>query len=212
MGGSRSDLFAIVNARITDLLGSSGVGDEYFLEYANADPAVQGKFTADLPVIRNGLAVKPKGKTALIDALCQVSAMRKARRPNRALLIVSDGFDNKSVRKLDDLKSAYSQVACPIFFIVLIEKWRAEPQSSDAVRDREDLIQFVNQTGGYSVVVGSEQEILAATTHLDLAMRAPYVLLFPSPPPSRRPLDVRVEVKDERPSPLVLYREVQIPR
>jgi hypothetical protein len=113
---------------------------------------------------------------------------------------------------MEELKSAFSRVPLPVFLVVPIETWRPGPQPWEEVYAREDLMHFVNQTGGYSALVRNKQEISTAMTHLGLVTRAPYVLLFPSPRPSGRPLDLRVEVMDMRPRPLVLYREVQIPQ
>lgn len=209
MRGIRVNLLTIAKAGIDAFLGASGPQDEYFLEYANAAPAIQCAFTSDLPQIRAKLETTPKGRTALVDAVyLALNAMRKARHANRALLIVSDAYDNQSIHRIEELTAAFSSWPLPIFLVILVERWRTELQPLEELSAREDLVRFANRSGGYATWVSNKQEMSAAVTKLASAIRSPYLLYFVSPASlmTQRPLDLQVEVIGVRPRPLVFYR------
>jgi VWFA-related protein len=212
MGGPRLDGLAIARAGINQLLDASGPQDEYFLEYVSTGPAMQCIFSCNLQHIRDGLRVSAKGGAALIDAIyLALNAMYKAHHRNRSLLVISTGYDSRSIYNSRELARAFVESPVPIFLVLATERWPLGPQAPDEPPARVDLVRLANQSGGYAIVVTDVAEILAAATQLASAIYSPYMLYYVSPWPRstthRRHLSV--EVQGVHPRPITLYRAIE---
>jgi len=87
--------------------------------------------------------------------------MSKARNPNRALLVVSDGFDNRSTRTFKDAERAYADAPAPLFFLVPTEAgdpfrgpWPVVGVEAEARRDLQSL---ATHSGGLAVAPGFDE-------------------------------------------------------
>ena len=78
--------------------GFANPEDEFFLVEFNSRAHLTVPLTSDSGDIQNRLLVaQPKGKTALLDAVClAIDSLKHARYARRALLVLSDGGDNNS--------------------------------------------------------------------------------------------------------------------
>ena len=95
----------VTESVITTLLDAALPRDEFFLEYVTDIAHMQCLFSCDRKRIRDSLMLRPKGQTALIDGLyLAVQEMTKAHHPNRAVVLVSDGGDNESLYKFEELE------------------------------------------------------------------------------------------------------------
>jgi len=83
---------------ISEFLGLSTPGDEFFLVTFNDHPELLHAFTTEPEDIRAELvAVQPRGWTALYDAIVlAINHMKRATRNRRVLLVLTDGGDNNS--------------------------------------------------------------------------------------------------------------------
>ncbi len=72
--------------------------DEFMLATVSTQPPAVSEFTTDVAALEKHIqSARPGGLTALIDTIyLGLSQMREAKRPRRALLILSDGIDNHS--------------------------------------------------------------------------------------------------------------------
>jgi VWFA-related protein len=208
------DGLAVAKAAINQVLDTSGPKDEYFLEHVNARPSMQCIFRSDLACLRAGLQAVPRGTTALIDALLvAVGAMRRAQHANRALLVISDGYENDSKYAISQLTRTVSAFPVPIFFVVVSDhwaRWRRDFHSLEEASMQKRMIDFVNQSGGYSLDVSgvSKKKMLAAVAELAEAIRSPYILYLAKPKRSdASPFrHLRVEVKGQSRQHRVFYR------
>ena len=113
-GGGREAMAETARA----FLRTRGPQDEFFLGYVNEEPAVQIPFTSDLRRLLPAAEVRTKGRTALIDSIyLALNTMRKARCATRGLLVLSDGEDNRSVYRMDELRGLAREARVPIFLI-----------------------------------------------------------------------------------------------
>ena len=203
MRGGLNDLAAIARAGIGKLLDTSGPGDEYFLEYVNDVAAMQCGFGCDLQHVRDGLRVHRKGKTALIDGLLMaLREMSKAHNANQALLVVSDGFDNRSVHKFEELERACERSLVPLFLLVPAEHYNQD-EDFDEREARSSLLRLVSYSGGYNVAAFDAKEAIAVVTGLASAIRSPYILYFARPRQSVGGL--AIEARGVRPRPRLFY-------
>jgi Ca-activated chloride channel homolog len=72
--------------------------DEAFLVEFSDRPRLSVPFTHNLEEIQNRLVfVQSKGETALLDSVyLAIATMKKARNPRKALILITDGGDNRS--------------------------------------------------------------------------------------------------------------------
>ena len=96
--GSMRDKLPRSLEAVDQFLRVANPADEFFLVEFSNRARLTVPFTTDSGAIRDRLRrVEPRGKTALLDAVClAMDSMKGARNARRALLILSDGGDNDS--------------------------------------------------------------------------------------------------------------------
>ena len=134
--------------------------------------------------------------------LMALREMPKAHHANRALVVVSDGFDNRSVHRFKELERAYADSPVPLFLLVPAERHSA-PEGRDEADARIRLLRLVSKSGGDCLAVYDEKEATAVVTGLASVIRSPYMLYFARPRQSVGRLDI--EVKGVRPQPRISY-------
>lgn len=201
-------------AFVNRFLDVSGPQDEFFLEYVNSTPKVQCPFGSALPLVRAGLDVTPKGKTALIDALyLALNQMRNARNASRALLVLSDGFENVSVYNDKELSRLVAESPVPIFPLLPALPYPIHGLGPKEIAARDDLMRLAAASGGFYSVIPRDKTSPEAAEQLATAIHLPYRLYFTHMPPSSGTvLRLRVGVQGVHPQPLLAYRFVTLVR
>ena len=142
-------------------------------------------FTSDLDRIgAPALAESPYGKTSLYDAIADAATL-VARRSNRhrALLVVTDGVDNGSLRTAGEVSGAASAIAVQVHVITVggpLDRragigGAAGAGGAPAAASLADLARW---TGGSVRAAGTRDELLAALDELLSGLRHQYVLTF----------------------------------
>lgn len=87
-------------------LASGNRDDEFFLVEFSDRPNLIQEFTTDIDKVKAPLTnMSAKGATSLYDAVyLGLEKLRNARNPRKALLVISDGEDNRSRYSFNDLK------------------------------------------------------------------------------------------------------------
>ncbi len=214
MGGVQTELLSICAAGINQFLDSASPQDEYFLEYISETPSIKTAFTSDVSLIRKGLRPKPKGRTALSDSVdLALATMQKARNANRALLIISDGLDDRSSKHLQELEKAFLVSPVPIFLVVPKEPFgKQERVLPEAFESRSNFLGFIQRSGGLTYGATGKQQMSQAMAILALLIRSPYLIqLAPhadKPSVQGAPPDLKVEVPCQR-RLFLLFRVIQ---
>jgi Ca-activated chloride channel family protein len=93
--------------------------DEYFLIVFSDKLRVNTDFSTDLQKLRMALlTVQSKGATALYDAIyAGVAKVRTGTHPRKALVIVSDGFDNHSRYNNKNVRDAIKETDVQLYLI-----------------------------------------------------------------------------------------------
>lgn len=93
--------------------------DEYFLIVFSDKLKVNTDFTTDIQNLRTQLlTVKPKGSTALYDAIyAGLAKVREGNHPRKALVVVSDGYDNHSRYSGKNLRDAIKETDVQLYLI-----------------------------------------------------------------------------------------------
>jgi Ca-activated chloride channel family protein len=100
-------------------LSSGNRDDEYFLVEFSDRPKLVQEFTRDIGKLKAPLAVmSAKGATSLYDAIyLGLTKLAHAQNPRKALLVISDGEDNRSRYSFNDVKRFAAEKDVKIFSI-----------------------------------------------------------------------------------------------
>ena len=142
-------------------------------------------FTSDLDRIgAPALAESPYGKTSLYDAIADAATL-VARRGNRhrALLVVTDGVDNGSLRTAGEVSGAASAIAVQVHVITVggpLDRRAGIGGAAGAggAAAAASLADLAHWTGGSVRAAGTRDELLAALDELLSGLRHQYVLTF----------------------------------
>lgn len=120
ISGSMRDKQPLVDAALTQLLKSANTLDEFFVVTANDGANVSGGFIGQpAQVLSQAHWEQPHGGTALRDGIARALQWENARYPQKMLVVVSDGDDNASSVRTDDLRDAVQAAKIPIWAITL---------------------------------------------------------------------------------------------
>src|SRR5262245_47858903 len=160
---------------------------------------VQPYTTTPSDVVRGLRSVRPWGSTALYDAVVQAGrtlATQGASR--RAVVVVTDGLDNRSRSTAAGASAVVSSVDMPVYTIVVTSAHdRAEDEAvggdRSATRSAGTLENLSQWTGGALFQGSTRAESDAAVRQIVSELRYQYVLSFESGTPAGwHPLTVRV--------------------
>lgn len=150
--------------------------DEYFLIAFNQRAELLADRTRDADALLNQLrSVQPKGQTALYDAcyLGLEKVMRGTHR-KRALLLFTDGEDNRSRYKLSELMRLVKESDVSIYAIGMIE----DMNLSAKLADRDMLSDLTALTGGKAFFPDSDEELPEVFEQIALELRSQYAIAY----------------------------------
>ncbi len=169
---------------IQELLSRHSEGDDYSL-HVFAEGAVREvvPFTSRPTEIMTAVSeVKPYGKTAFFDALSimpEKSLLGK--NGSRAIILLTDGFDNASSMTSDELTNLIGGVDVPVYPMGLRPEIAAHPaarQTTDALLDLDVLREIATGSGGRMAVVSQPESLLLAIQEIQRELRAQYLIGF----------------------------------
>jgi Ca-activated chloride channel family protein len=166
------------------LLKASNPQDEFFLTTFADKPALLHDFTFDVEEIEAQLlTMVPKGRTSLLDAIAMaVNNMKSARYQRRALVIISDGGDNRSRYTEKEIKSMIKEQDVLVYSMGVFD---SELQTSEEQLGPELLAQISSVTGASSYTLDNPEDLLVTAEHIASELRNQYVLAY-SPDACRR--------------------------
>jgi VWFA-related protein len=183
--------------------------DEFFLIEFNDRPKLTVPFTNDPDELyRHVLHAHPFGRTSLLDAVHMASLqMKHARNSRKAILIVSDGGDNRSrftPRQVqsDVLESDMQTYAIGIFEPDPTRKLTAEEQHGPDL-----LEELAEATGGRHYRVDDIDQLASVAAHVSTDLRNQYLLGYTSTNAERdgKYRQVKVNVTANRAAKLTTY-------
>jgi len=163
---------------VSHIFRRSDFGDEYSLVAFNDRPQLLSGFTPDTAEIQNRLLkVTPQGWTALYDAMAvSLHEMKKAAKPRKALVVISDGGDNNSRYTKQEIKNLLRESDTCIFAIGIL----GPRVTASAMRTLSELAE---ETGGRMFPVDNLNDLPDAIAKINRALHNQYVLGYsPSNP------------------------------
>jgi Ca-activated chloride channel homolog len=159
------------------ILNSANPRDEFFLVSFGSRAELTSDFTSNLADLQERMmSVKPKGQTALLDAIALgMDQMKYARNRHRALVVISDGGDNHSRNHEGRVRSDLREADCQLYAMGIFD-------GRDMERTREEregptlLSEFAELTGGRAFPVSSLSELPDVAARIGTELRDRYVL------------------------------------
>jgi Ca-activated chloride channel family protein len=183
VSGSMGTKIERASDAVVALLKASNPQDEFFLMTFADEPMLVQDFTSDVDDIQGKLLfTRPKGKTSLIDAVVlAISQMRNARYQRRALMIISDGGDNRSRYTEKDLNSLIKESDVQVYSIGVFD---AQFSTQEERLGPELLASMSELTGASAYSLENPEHLPAVAQHIANELRNQYILGY-SPDASR---------------------------
>ncbi len=177
---SRSMQVVMPQARtaISLFLDTANPEDEAFLVSFRSVPELTCGFTQQLGRIAADLVfANSGGSTALIDAVwLALDQMPNARHPRKALVVVSDGFENHSVHTRHELLNRVRESDAIVYTVRIRDRNWGENFQPDNVWRASLLQDLAEATGGRCFEVDSPSGLPEAARKIGRLLRNQYVL------------------------------------
>jgi Ca-activated chloride channel homolog len=183
LSGSMSSKFLRARKALSEFLRTSNPQDEFFVVGFNDRPAVIVDYTSDVDDVEARMVMlKPENRTALIDAIyLGVNKLRQAKYDRKALLIVSDGGDNRSRYSENELRRVVRESDVQIYSIGIFDEYAPTTEEQQGPMLLTDVCEM---TGGRMFRVSDVGDMGDIASRISAELRNEYVLGY-------RPSDMR---------------------
>ncbi len=175
LSGSMTSKLIRARDSILEFIKTANPQDEFFVIGFNDRPELIEDFTNSVDEIQARLATVQAGhRTALLDAIYYgLAKMREARYQRKALLVVSDGGDNRSRYTEGELKAQVRESDTQIFSIGIFDAYAATPEE----REGPMLLNEISEeSGGRLFRVDDVSEMGDIAEKISTELRNEYVI------------------------------------
>jgi Ca-activated chloride channel family protein len=179
LSGSMTDKINRARNSILEFLRTANPQDEFFVIGFNDRPELITDFTSSIDNIEARLlTVKPGHRTALLDAIYfGLNKMKQAKNERKALLVVSDGGDNRSRYTESEVRAVVRESDVQIYSIGIFDQYaptREEQLGPILLHDVSE------ETGGQLFRVDDLADMADIATKISAELRNQYVLGYRS--------------------------------
>jgi Ca-activated chloride channel family protein len=196
MSGSMQQKIATARTAVREFLRTVEKADEMFLVTFSDRAFLAADFRSDdTEILETLLETRPKGGTALFDAVAlAIHHMRSASNERKVLLLVSDGGDNNSRLSARDLREMLAETEVQIYALGIHSAGTVMEQ----LRGEEILKYFTEMTGGEHHMVKRVTDLPELAAQMSLSLHDRYVLAYrpTSTRTSGKWRQIRVVVRD----------------
>ena len=179
LSSSMSNKIDAVREAVSEFFNNANPEDDYFVITFADKPKLLSNTTQSIEDINAAMgAAKPKGNTALADAVYMgLAKLHSAKYSRKALLIISDGGDNNSRHSLRQIKHIAREADTEIYAIdvcdapTLLLTKKLEERFG-----RQWLTEVTESTGGRTIAVDNPAGIPDAAARASLELRNQYIL------------------------------------
>jgi len=175
LSGSMSSKLVRARESILQFIRTANPQDEFFVIGFNDRPELIEDFTSSVEDIEAQLATRRAGhRTALLDAIYYgVAKMKDARHQRRALLVVSDGGDNRSRYTEGEVRAQIREADVEMYAIGIFDAYAATPEEIAGPLLLNDLAE---ETGGRLFRVDDLSEMGDIAEKVSIELRNQYVI------------------------------------
>lgn len=180
LSGSMTNKIAEARTSVREFLRYLETGDEVFLVTFSDQAQQRTEFAPDDSAVSNELLfARPKGSTALFDAVAlAVRAMRNAHNDRTVLLVVSDGGDNHSRLSERELRRILEETEIQIHALGIHDR----PSGMHEASGPQILEDLAKMTGGEHHMVNDARELPDLAAKMGLSLHDRYLLGYhPTP-------------------------------
>jgi Ca-activated chloride channel homolog len=201
LSGSMTSKLIRARESILQFIKTANPEDEFFVIGFNDRPELIEDFTSSVEDIQARLAtVKSGHRTALLDAIYYgVAKMKEARHERKALLVVSDGGDNRSRYTEGEVRSQVRESDVEIYSIGIFDPYAATPEERTGPMLLNELCE---ETGGRLFRVDDLSEMGDIAEKISTELRNQYVIGYTPKDIARDGKWRKVKVKLNPPSGL----------
>lgn len=180
-GSMRTKLQKSVDA-VGEFLKTSNREDEFFLIEFNERPKLTVPFTPDPDDIQERVSrTRVFGRTSLYDAVhLALGQMKKAQKTRKALVIFSDGGDNRSRYTFKEIKKDLLEADVQLYTIGIFDPDVLDGSSRKAPAEEkagpEVLAQLSEESGGMYFPVKNLNDLPAISSYVGNQLRNQYLL------------------------------------
>src|SRR6266403_3237082 len=195
--GSMGNKLTKSRQAVGEFFKTANPDDEFFLVQFNDRPELVHDFTTNIEDIQNRLTfTQAKGRTALLDAVYMaLHKMKKAHKPRKALLIISDGGDNSSRYTESEIKNLVREADVQIYAIGIFEVMANRGRTPEEMSGPSLLSEMAEQTGGRHFPVDNLNELPDVAAKIGMELRHQYLLGYTPTNQGRDGKYRRVQVK-----------------
>jgi Ca-activated chloride channel homolog len=177
VSGSMASKIERAREAVLKLLEASNPQDEFFLIAFSDTPRMVQNFTNTIGEIQEQLLlVRPKGQTALLDALYMgLNKMQEAKYARKALLLISDGGDNHSRYTEKEVKSRIKESDVLVYSVGVFDR---EFATQEELLGPDLLTQISEVTGARCYTLDNPKDLPLITQHIGVELRNQYVLAY----------------------------------
>ena len=211
LSGSMNSKFVRARKALAEFLRTSNPQDEFFVVGFNDRPAIIVDYTSDPDDVEARMVMlKPENRTALIDAVyLGIDHLRQARYDRKALLIVSDGGDNRSRYTEGELRKVVRESDTQIYSIGIFDSYAPTPEE---VNGPTLLSEICEMTGGRLFnVAGDLNDLVDIAARISAELRNEYLIGYTPTDPKHdgnwRKLKVKLQAPPGLPQLTVHFRQ-----
>ena len=180
LSGSMKPVLGSAKESLRALMKGANPEDEAFLNAVSTSPRRYSTFTQNFDDILNRIAFeKAYGYTALFDTIyASLEQLRAGVQSRMALLVISDGMDNRSRYSRQELLGLAVESGAQVYTISP-DNAAGFAKPVEATEERQGLqflAELAAKTGGLSFVVRAQSDIAAAAEKIGRALRNQYTL------------------------------------
>ncbi len=175
MSGSMTNKIEKSREAVVEFFKTANPQDEFFMITFADKPELLADFTKSVEQIQGQMVYTvPKGRTALLDAIyLGISKMRQAEHTKKALLIISDGGDNRSRYTDSEIQNVVREADVQLYAIGIYDLNPPTLEEQAGPRLLNDLTEV---TGGRSFPIYDVNELADVATKIGIELRNQYVL------------------------------------
>ena len=146
-------------------------GDRCSVTAIQEVPRRKQSLTDDRTLVAKALVdIKPRGQTALYDAISTAIRELRDEKNRRAIVILTDGGDTSSISSYEDVQKLSREAAIPLYFI-------AYEGAEDEARNLDRLRFLAAETGGF-VATATQQNLMAKYEAIERDLRAQFAIKY----------------------------------
>ncbi len=201
LSGSMTSKLIRARESILQFIKTANPEDEFFVIGFNDRPELIEDFTSSVEDIEARLATVRSGhRTALLDAIYYgVEKMKEAKHQRKALLVVSDGGDNRSRYTEGEVRSQVRESDVEIYSVGIFDPYAATPEERTGPQLLNELSE---ETGGRLYRVDDISEMGDIAEKISTELRNQYVIGYTPKDLSRDGKWRKVKVKLNPPAGL----------